>query len=184
MGVCYDENIIEYDEYSDYPDEENVEMEVHPEDLLEYTENVECDNSQYETTDTDLHGYQLDEEDVYTVITASNTQNFVIKSDTKAYDCSTSQQKLQNSSDQKQQQLIKNLRALRLKYSIQRENNRLRKKLINCRCCGTNPRFLDMQIRSLQAEKQKLLEETTILRLTKDKLLNQVTLIEANVIVE
>lgn len=184
MGVCYDENVIEYDEYSDYQDETNVEMEVHSDDLLEYTENVECDNIQYETTDTDLHGYQLDEEDVYTVITTSNKQTLVIKSDPKADDCTTSQKKSHNLSNQKQQQLNKNLRALRLKYSIQRENKRLKKKLINCRCCGTNPRVLDMQIRLLQAEKQKLLEETTILRLTKEKLLNQVTLIEANVIIE
>lgn len=182
MELCYDENVIEYDEYSDCQDDGTVDMEVHSENLLEYEESVECSNNPLETIDTtDLQVYQLDGEDVFS-ITADNEQSLVIKVAPDTEPVTPSQRNLNDSTDQKP---TKNkLRTLRLKCFIQRENNRLKKKLINCRICGTNPRFLDMQIRVLRAEKQKLLEETTILRLAKEKLFNQVALIESNLVVE
>ncbi len=175
MGVCYDENVIEYDEYSDYQDDGNVEIdvEVHSGSMLEYAE--VCEETQYETIDdpSDLHGYQLNEEHEVYSITADEEPNMVTKYETNA---ETLQQNLEDSSDQ--EQVNQKLRKLRLKCFIQRENNRLKKKLLNCRLCGTNPRFLACQIRLLQAEKQKLMEETTILRLTKEKLLSQVAVVD------
>lgn len=180
MGVCYDENIIEYDEYSDYQDDDGkveIDVEVHSENVVEFTENIECDQVQFEHYDADLHGYQLDEEEVSTI--PDNEQNSVIQVYHEVEEVTTSHRQLENSSDRKQQQLNRNLRRLRLKCFIQRENNRLKRKSMNCRICGTHHRFLHMQIRALRAEKQKLLEETSILRLTKKKLSNQLTSTES-----
>lgn len=171
LGVCYHENVIEYDEYSDYQEDANVEVdvEIHSENVVEYTENIECDEAQFE----DLHGYQLDEEEVSAV--PDEELNSVIQVYHEVEEVTTSQRKLEILSDQRQQRLNRNLRRLRLKCFIQRENNRLKRKSMNCRICGTHHRFLHMQIKALKAEKQKLLEETGILRLTKEKLLERVT---------
>lgn len=184
MGVCYDENIIEYDEYSDYQDDGNVEIdvEVHSENVVEFTENIECDQVEFEHYDTDLHGYQFDEEEVSTI--PDNELNSVIQVYHEVEEVTTSQRKLENSSDRKQQQLNRNLQRLRLKCFIQREKNRLKRKSMNCRICGTHHRFLHMQIRALRAEKEKLLEETSILRLTKEKLSNQLTSTESYLLAE
>ncbi|XP_037041701.1 uncharacterized protein LOC119078304 [Bradysia coprophila] len=180
MGLCYDENVIEYDEYSDCPDDGNVEIdvEVHPEHLLEYTE---CDIAQLETIDaTDLQVYKFEQD----CNTSDNEQNLVIEVSPATETASPSQEcNLSDSADQNQQG-NQSLRTLRLKCFIQRENNRLKRKIINCRICGTHPRFLDMQIRVLKAEKQKLLEEMTILRLAKEKLFNEVALSQSNLVVE
>lgn len=187
MRVCYDENVIEYDEYSDCQDEEHVQIvEVHSEHLVNYTERVECEETQYENVDdTDLQqAYQVDEEEVY-CITTDGEQKFVGRLIAEAEAITASRRTCNDtSSHRKRQKLKQNLRSLRLKCFIERENNRLKKKLLNCRICGTHTRFLDMQIRLLQAEKQKLVEETTSLRLVKEKLLHQVEMIESNLIVE
>lgn len=183
MTVSYDENVIEYDEYGDYQDDAKVEIdeEVHSEIFVEYIENAECDKTQYEHTDH--HCYHLGEE-VYST-PPDIEHNSLTKYEPEVEASATSQQNLENSSEEEQQQqLNRNLRSIRLKCLIQRENNRLKKKLLNCRICGTNSRFLNVEIRKLQAEKQKLLEETGILRLAKEKLLNQVTLIKSNLLVE
>lgn len=50
----------------------------------------------------------------------------------------------------------------------------------NCRHCGLNARLVRMQIAVLEAEKEKLVEETQILRLTKERLLME-TAISGNV---
>jgi len=90
----------------------------------------------------------------------------------------------QINSDEREQKLQRNIRSLQLKWFIKKEHNRLKKKLLNCRLCGTNSRFLSMQISLLRAEKQKLLKETSILRATKDKLINEIESIQSNVLLE
>lgn len=183
MGVCYDENVIEYNEYnSDYQDDSNVEIdvEVHSENFIEYTDSLECDKTQFEVIDTDRSDCHLDEGKVYSSSNIPDCElNSVIKIGHEVDEVTTSQQDL---SQQKQDLLQKNLRTLRLKWFIHRENNRLKRKSMNCRICGTNSRFLNMQISVLRAEKEKLLEETNILRLTKEKLRNEVTSIQSNLI--
>lgn len=181
MGMCYDENVIEYDE-----DDANVEIdvEVDSENLVEFADKVEWEEVTLENTDTDLHGNQKQEEDAFTVPDyANNELNSFIQVDHEPEQLATPQQQL-NASTSRKQQVNRSLRHLRLKCFIQRENNRLKKKLLNCRICGTNSRFLDMQIRLLQAERKKLLEETSILRSVKEKLINQVTFIESDIIVQ
>lgn len=185
MGVSYGENVIEYDEYSDYQDDTNVEIdvEVHSEIFLEYTDSAGCDQTEY--ANADPHSYHIgEEEEVYSTPSIVPVIEQISNIDTEAEVSTTSHRSLEHTSDVKQQQLNQNLRSLRLKCHMRRENNRLKRKLLNCRICGTNPRFLSMKIRRLQADKQKLLEETSILRLTKEKLMKQVTLIKSNLIVE
>lgn len=55
--------------------------------------------------------------------------------------------------------------------SIKLRNKKLRRKIRNCRSCGTSSRLLKMQLEVMKAEKSKLKEETTILKLKKQKLL-------------
>lgn len=182
MGVCYDDNVIEYDEFDDQQDDVKVEIdvvEVDAENLVEFT----IDQTQYDNIETAaIHGYQLDEE----VSNFPESQlNSVIQVDHEVEEVVISHRNTEHLSEQTQQQPPdRNLRHLRLKCFIQRENNRLKKKSLNCRLCGTHARFLDMQIRVLKAEKQKLLEETSILRLNKEKLSKQITSTETYLLAE
>lgn len=180
IKVCYDENVIEYDEYSDHQDDSNVEVdvEIHSDGLVEFAQSNDSSNSLI--TDTDLHDYRLNEEVCLSTNTLNGEHNSVnIKNDENEVELvdhyHIPQRFVSNPSNEKRLQLQRSMKALRLKSFIQRENNRFKRRLLNCRICGTHSRFLSMQISVLQAEKQKLMEETSILRLTKEKLLNEMT---------
>lgn len=189
MEVCYNENVIEYDKYGDYQDDAQGEgdVEVHSSNFLVYSDGVECDDrneTKYQIIDdADVQDYQLEEEEVY-AITIDEEQKFVARISTEEQATISSSPPNTGVDPSERKQQSRNLRALRLKSLMQRENNRLNRKLTNCRICGTNRRFLDRQIQQLRAEKRKLLEETSQLRRTKEKLLDQVAFIESNLIVE
>lgn len=182
MGVCYDENVIEYDEYEyEYQDDPNVEIdvEIQPENYVEFTVQS-IDKSESDVSHTELHEYTLDEENVYT---STNTTDCVFNSVIEVvHDVEEVTQR--ELDEQKQQELQESLRTLRLKWFMHRENRRLKKKLTNCRICGTNVRFLNTQVSVLRAKKEKLLSETSLLQLTKEKLMNEVTSMQSNILVE
>lgn len=179
MRVYSEDDIIEYDEYSYYQDGSNVEIDVNvnPENLVEFTESAECEDAQFEEFDSEH--YYIEEENDYSSSNLPDCElNSIIEVDDDAEEAIILQR--ENASEEDQEDLQKKLRTLQLKWFIQRENNRLKKKLMTCRICRTTPRFLNMEISMLQAEKQKLLKETNILRLTKEKLINEVTSIQSN----
>lgn len=55
--------------------------------------------------------------------------------------------------------------------TVKNRNKRLGRRIRSCRSCGTNSRLHKMQLEVMKAEKRKLKEETTILKLKKQKLL-------------
>ncbi|KAJ6647201.1 hypothetical protein Bhyg_02421 [Pseudolycoriella hygida] len=167
VTVCNSENVIEYDVSSDYQDDPNVEVdvEVHSEDLLEYTE----DPTHFEG----LHYYQIIEE---AGSESDFTSSEIVAGDIDEHGGITSQQTPHEQTESRSE----NLRALRLKYYIKRENNQLKKKKHRGCICG----FLRMQVKSLKAEKGNLLKETNILRLTIQKLTNQIMSIDPSLLVQ
>lgn len=67
---------------------------------------------------------------------------------------------------------VKKVMHFNFTKTIRRDRNRRNKtKNQNCKHCGMNPQLVRMQMEVLEAEKQKLIEETHILRLTKEKLI-------------